>query len=371
MFAPKILLLSAYDAVSHQHWRKGLVAAFPKYEWTVLTLPPRHFSWRVRGNSLSWAFGEQELLEKGYDLIIATSMTDLSALKGMAPALADIPTLLYFHENQFDYPESGREVSRIEPQIASLYAALSAERVAFNSDYNRRTFLKGADTLLKRLPDHVPSGLDALLVEKSSVLPVPLDESWAQLPSMRGERFTLLWNHRWEYDKAPERLFATLLRLREMGVDFLVHIVGQRFRKTPSIFEEMRKTLSSHIGAWGFVEDETEYRKLMQRSHVVLSTSLHDFQGLAVLEATAAGCIPCVPDRLAYREFIPVIFRYESYPEDETRESEALTASLLRLVESHGSNQLPTPPDLSHLFWSAMQELYGKEIAALVESAGK
>ncbi len=27
----KILLLSAYDALSHQYWRKGLVGAFPEY----------------------------------------------------------------------------------------------------------------------------------------------------------------------------------------------------------------------------------------------------------------------------------------------------------------------------------------------------
>ncbi len=74
----RILLLSAYDAHSHRRWRQGLVDAFPDWQWTVLTLPPRNFLWRIRGNSLSWAFSERETLEQPYDLVIATSMTDLS-----------------------------------------------------------------------------------------------------------------------------------------------------------------------------------------------------------------------------------------------------------------------------------------------------
>jgi len=56
----KILLLSAYDAASHRHWREMLVTGFPEHDWTVLTLPPRHFNWRMRGNALSWAMNAGE-----------------------------------------------------------------------------------------------------------------------------------------------------------------------------------------------------------------------------------------------------------------------------------------------------------------------
>src|SRR5690606_31607509 len=56
----RILLLSAYDADSHRRWREGLVRELPQHAWTVLALPPRHFSWRIRGNALSWAFGERD-----------------------------------------------------------------------------------------------------------------------------------------------------------------------------------------------------------------------------------------------------------------------------------------------------------------------
>ena len=152
----KVLLLSAYDAHSHRRWRRGLVAAFPDWDWTVLALPPRHFSWRVRGNSLSWAFGERHTLEQPYDVIVATSMTDLSALKGLVPSLAGIPTLVYCHENQFAYPEPPERVPRNAPKITTLYAMLAADRVLFNSEYNRTTLLDGAGALLAQMPDAVP-----------------------------------------------------------------------------------------------------------------------------------------------------------------------------------------------------------------------
>jgi hypothetical protein len=93
----RILLLSAYHANSHKAWADGLVAAIPAHQWTVLTLPPRHFSWRLRGNSLSWAMLQSEQLNADYDLLVATSMTDLSALRGLCPSLCRLPTLVYFH----------------------------------------------------------------------------------------------------------------------------------------------------------------------------------------------------------------------------------------------------------------------------------
>jgi hypothetical protein len=151
----RILLLSPYDTRSHRRWREGLVATFPEHDWTVLTLPPRHFSWRVRGNSLSWALAERERLQRSWDLVVATSMTDLSALKGMVPALAGVPALLYFHENQFAYPDR-RVQQRLEPAVVSLYAALASARVVFNSDYNRQTFLEGVTSRIRRMRNAKP-----------------------------------------------------------------------------------------------------------------------------------------------------------------------------------------------------------------------
>ncbi len=364
----RILLLSAYDAHSHRRWREGLVDAFSGREWTVLTLPPRNFLWRVRGNSLSWAFSQRETLQQPYDLLLATSMTDLSALKGMVPSLSRVPGIVYCHENQFAYPER-REQQGLEPVFVSLYAVLAADRVLFNSGYNRQTFLDGVQALLKKMPDAVPSGVTEHIAGKSRVIPVPLEHHWfagSARPRAGDAPFTIVWNHRWEYDKAPERMFAALLKLHEDGVDFRVHVIGQQFREQPPVFAKMRARLGAHIGEWGMVESAMAYRQVLQQAHVVLSTALHEFQGLAVLEAVASGCIPLVPDRLAYPEFIPADCRYPSYPDDAVRESEAIAAHLKARAQAWQTGGLPPPPDIARLSWSRLGPVYEQEFSALL-----
>lgn len=128
---PRILLLSAYDAGSHQRWREQLVASQPDFDWEVLALPPRFFRWRIRGNALTWL--QEPALKAHYDLLVVTSMVDLASLKGFHPHLAGTPTILYMHENQFAYPDSGRQHSSAEPKIVNLYSAVAADKVLFNS----------------------------------------------------------------------------------------------------------------------------------------------------------------------------------------------------------------------------------------------
>ncbi len=362
----RVLLLSAYDAHSHRRWRRGLAAALPDWDWTVLALPARHFNWRVRGNSLSWAFSERHTLEQDYDVIIATSMTDLSALKGLVPALAAIPSLVYCHENQFDYPRQPDGAQFIEPKMTSLYAMLAADRVLFNSEHNRAGLLAGAGALLRKMPDAVPPGIIDQLADRSAVLPVPLEAAWYEPAHAPGRVFTLVWNHRWEFDKAPERLFAALLKLKAAGVEFRVHVIGQQFRRQPATFAGHFQALAGYVGQWGYVQDAAAYRRLLNESHVVLSTALHEFQGLAVLEATACGCFPLVPDRLSYPELLPAACRYPSYPDDPARESEALADALLVLHEQYQRQALPAAPDLSSLCWTELGRTYRAEVESVV-----
>ena len=220
----RLILLEAYDAGSHRRWRRGLLAAFPSWHVAVFALPARHFSWRIRGNSLSWGFGpEAQRLERAAtqaDGLLATSMVDLSALRGFLPALASLPTTVYFHENQFAYPARGPHADDVHPRLLQIYTALCADRLRFNSAHNLDTFLVGARALLARLPDHVPPELVEGLERRSGVLPVPLeDELFEPAPprSHEDRRPQLVWNHRWEYDKAPERLFRALELLAERG----------------------------------------------------------------------------------------------------------------------------------------------------------
>lgn len=360
----RILLLSGYDAPSHKRWREGLSARFAHHEWTQLSLPPRHFKWRMRGSGFLWAHTERETLSRPYDLLIATSMVDLSALRGMLPALAQIPTLVYFHENQFAYPTRKQQRANVEPQLVNLYSALCADQIAFNSDYNRRTFLAGVEELLRRLPDPTPPGVLARLSELGRVLPVPIEADCFCPDRSEGEPFTLIWNHRWEYDKGPERLLAALQIFfagrKSADLPVRVHVVGQQFRQQPECFAELRQLLESHgaLGQWGYVDSRAEYQQLMAQSHVALSTALHDFQGLSVLEAVAAGCRPLAPEREAYPEWFAEPYCYPSFVESPEREAEALAEHLQHWTEQQARGELLAAPAVDFLNEASLQDDY-------------
>ncbi len=310
----KALLLSAYDAGSHRVWRENLCAMLPQIRWTTLTLPPRHFAWRVRGNSLSWAFKQRPALTDKHDFLLCTSMTDLSALRGFVPPLGQLPTIVYCHENQFAYPENPQapQVNVVEPQMLSIYTALCADRLVFNSEWNRSSFLQGATALLRKLPDEVPDGLPERLA-RSVVLPVPLDASlWQPRPTpAEPDVLSIVWNHRWEFDKGPALLLAIVDALMQQRVRFRLHLLGQRFRQAPPEFDELQARLAHwhaetgiRPGRIGHVNEQSAYRHLLACSDVVLSTALHDFQGLALQEASALGCAALAPARLVYPEYL-------------------------------------------------------------------
>lgn len=355
----KVLLLSAYDADSHKRWRRGLVAAIPEWQWTVLTLPPRYFSWRVRGNSLSWGRGEaRALLQQPWDLIVTTSMTDLASLRGLVPSLASVPTAVYFHENQFDYPRSKDAVASVEPQLLNIYTALCGDLLLFNSEYNRRTLLDGAETLLLRLPDQVPKGICEEIAGKSRVLPVPLEVAAYQVSQTKPSRPTFVWNHRWEYDKGPDILLAAVQLFGGLQIPFTLHVVGQQFRRQPVEFTHLHQLLKDlgAQGVWGYRESLSDYRNILRQSHAVISTARHDFQGLAVLEAVAAGCVPLVPDNLAYPEwFGPGGWRYSG---DVALSAANLANVMERCALAVQRGVALRVPNVSGLSWNTLQGEY-------------
>ena len=353
----KILLLSAYDAQSHQAWHQQISQQLQEYDWTKLTLPPRYFNWRIRGNSLSWAFMNRDILSQAYDLVLATSMTDLTSLRSFIPSLTQIPNYLYFHENQFEYPTNHHKTAMLDPKIVSLYAALSADTLFFNSHFNKDSFLSGAQSLLAKMPDYVPTNLIQQMDKKSHVLPVPLSEAlFIKKPRealKKNKTITLLWNHRWEYDKGPDRLYALLKELKKTRLPFRIHIVGQQFRQQPKEFNLIQQEFSENILSWGYINDKKQYQQVLLNSDIVLSTAIHDFQGLSLLEATAMGCTPLVPSRLAYPEWIPSEYQYESHLSDINKEAKGAIQRILELSEN-----LSIAPDLSHLGWTQLSSQY-------------
>ncbi len=361
------LLLSGYDAASHEYWRKCLTQMLDEYHWTELVLSPRHFSWRMRGNSFIWATGDQrEVLLRNYDVIFATSMVDLNGLFGFFPHLHRSKTFLYFHENQFAYPQSQQQTETVHHQLQSVYAAFVAQNLIFNSSYNQRTFFEGVSALLKKLPDSFPPTLVPEMEKKSCVIPVPIKicklennvGGETDVPGLPG----ILWNHRWEYDKQPDIFFNALERLLHLNYQFKIHVVGQQFRKSPVCFDAFAHKHSDIIATWGYQCAE-QYRDVLMQADIVVSSALHDFQGLAIQEAMAAGCIPVTPDRVAYREYVPDAQRYKVEADNGTTDKDQEVRNLAQLLgntiehRSHQSSARISQLD-KRFFVPAVEEAY-------------
>lgn len=299
-------LLSAYRADSHAAWADWLVRAFPEIRWRRLELPGRHFAWRIRGAPLSWL---DTLPDETPDAIVATSMVDLATLKGLHPRLGRVPALYFFHENQFAYPRGDAQTTSVEAQMVQIYGALAADRVRFNSSFNRDTFLSGVETLMQRLPDHVPTGIAERLRAGSAVLPVPIEPPSRPTAAEPRDPNLIVWNHRWEYDKAPELFVHVIEEMANEGEDFRLALLGQRPPGGSPELNRLRDSCGDRIAIDGMLSRD-EYWRWLHRAGIAVSTARHEFQGLAMLEATCAGCQPLVPDALCYPEIYPEAYRY-------------------------------------------------------------
>ena len=115
----------------------------------------------------------------------------------------------------------------------------------------------------------------------------------------------IVWNHRWEHDKNPEFFFETLFALDEEDIAFKVIVLGQSFERQPSIFNRARQRLAHRLLYFGYAEDIDKYYELLGQGTMVISTSVHEFYGMSIIEAVRAGCRPLLPKRLSYPELFP------------------------------------------------------------------
>ncbi len=300
-------------------------------------------------------------------------MVDLTGLRSLLPSLAMTPTILYFHENQFVYPQRYVANDLTDVRLASIYSALAADRLAFNSAFNRDTFLDGVDRFLRKLPDKLARPVLEQLKPKCSVLPVPLATQPGSQPvscAIRTKPLEIVWNHRWEHDKGPERLLAFTEALLSSGLDFRLHVVGQQFRTRPPEFARLKSLLEqsnagANLGHWGYIAELPMYRDLLHGCDVVLSTALHDFQGLAVLEAVQHGCLPLVPCRLVYPEWFGVQFCYQEELSSVQQEAENAVAKLQTFIKRQAK-----PPVVKHLEAEHLAPIYANFLRTAIARAG-
>lgn len=354
-----ILLLSAYHSASHRYWCDGLMAAFPEHQWTLRSQVARHFSWRIEASGWLWALSDDAAFQQHYDLIIATSLTQVVTLKAQCPAVRDVPLWLYFHENQFAHPMSYQQQAAHQSawQFKSLENAFCADWISFNTQFNRDTFFAGARQLLKKLPEQFPGDPLATIEQKSDVLAVPLTDRFSSLRECAKDTRLIVWNHRWEWDKQPERLLQAMLILKQQGEDFRLAMLGSGGGRGDRFAKE-HQALDEHIVHWGEASEQ-EYQYWLSRAGIGVSTALHDFQGLAMLELAQAGATCIVPRRQAYPECLPEAVFYKADEGNAQAESVALVTALKAALMKPAAAQ-PLPKD-----WRLLKPEYHAKIRSL------
>jgi glycosyltransferase involved in cell wall biosynthesis len=336
----RILALEPYFGGSHKAFLDGWTAR-SRHDWTVLGLRPSKWKWRMRHAAVTFSDDVAARVANGesWDLVFCSDMLNLAEFRGLCPpAIAALSSVVYFHENQITYP------MRVEAErdhhfgFTNMTTALAATRVWFNSAFNRDSFLDALPTFLRKMPDYRP--LDAIdrIRAKSKVHPPGIDPPPADVARIRAQRaaarraalggatdataaatapLRILWAARWEHDKDPDAFFDAIGRLKTAGNPFRLSVLGERFAESPRIFDVAEREFAEHIDHWGYAESRDAYWRVLANADVLVSTAQHEFFGLSVVEAIAAGVYPLLPRRLSYPELLTGDeFFYEGGPRE-------------------------------------------------------
>jgi len=298
----KILALEPYYGGSHKAFIDRIISN-SEHSWTLLTLPAYKWKWRMLHSAYTFAQELKINSDFSPDIIFCSDMINLVEFKGFMPNFSSIPSVVYFHENQLAYPKDYDSVRDRTFEWINITTALGADFVWFNSNFHLNLFLEKVAEKARIVPDYRP--LNAASEIKAKALVVP--QIIKQFPPRSQKRLPgplrILWAARWEHDKNPEDFFQALRIIRDKGVDFRLNVLGGGNVGTGNkIFSEAEIEFSSHIDNWGFVEDAAEYKKVLLNSDIVVSTAIHEFFGISIAEAAAAGAFPVLPKRLAYPE---------------------------------------------------------------------
>ncbi len=358
----KILLLEPFMGGSHRQWAEGYQQQ-SKHAITILGLQGRHWKWRMYGGAVSLA--KQFMASQLYpDLIIATDMLDLSTFMALTRKRTySITTVLYFHENQITYPWSptDKDVSlgrNNQYGFINYTSALTADRICFNSNFHREAFLSALPDFLRQFPDHREPQNTELLREKSEILPLGLNlNQFDCIPNgPKPSEAVLLWNHRWEYDKAPDLFFEVLYQLADEGLAFKVVILGRDYHKTPPIFAEAKDKLKDRILHFGYAEDKQAYGQWLKIADILPVTNRQDFFGGSIVEAIYCGCYPILPDRLAYPEHIPTALQQKHLYQNQAELTQKLRSAIQSIQEIRADKSYPN--FVGHYDWSILAAQY-------------
>jgi len=334
-----ILFLEPYFGGSHKSFIDGW-EGHSQHDFTVLSLPPYKWRWRMRHSAVTFAQQVGDEFERGkeFDLIICSGMLDVATFLGLAPAQArSVPFVLYMHENQLTYPVPEGVKRDSDAVFKQLTSCLAATEIWWNSAYNMNSFLEALPKYLKRMPDFKMLDSVEKIRDKSRVTALGIDTSLINEINLKPQtsnlkpELTIIWAARWEHDKNPEDFFAALSILKSKGVEFKLNVIGEQFRTYPAVFDSAEREFENEIINWGYLQTRGDYIKVLCSSDLIVSTAIHEFFGISILEGVSAGAYPVLPNRLAY----PEIFADDDESFFYGDNAEDLAQKLTELAERH------------------------------------
>ena len=326
----------------------------------------------MRHSAITFADQVDKLVKhnQSWDLLFCSDMLNLAEFVALAPGeIAGLPKVVYFHENQLTYPVRVEDERDCHFAVTNLTSALAADAVWFNSHFHMDSFLGALARFLRSMPDYQPVGAIEKIRIKSSVRPPGIDD----FPSRRERKpgpLRILWAARWEHDKNPEDFFEAIGILKAQDVRFRLSVLGQSFRDQPEIFTWARNDLQDRIDHWGYLESREDYRRALCEADVIVSTANHEFFGIGLLEAIAAGAYPLVPQRLSYPEILGLgriegaeQFFYDGTVADLSGKLSALAASIEEVTLWPATI---TPSILTnHLKWPDLAQQYDEALGQI------
>lgn len=304
----RLAIIEPWLGESHAALFHG-VARHSALECQIVGLPAARWRWRMRLGA--WPVAEKlAALDPFPDALLVSDYVNLPVLFGLCPRAAELPTAVYFLENQLTYPRRSGGPSDFEFAAINLLTCLAATRCVFCSSSQLEAFLEALPGFLSRDVEAAAraEATIAAIAQKGSVIPIGVElERFDRARERRSDRtgrpLRVVWPHRFEHDKNPDDFFEVLIGLADEGLAFEVAAVGKIYRDLPPSMHEAKQRLGDRIVQWGFLEGD-DYAQALAESDVVVSTAWQETQGIAVIEATRAGCDPLLPDRLSYPEVL-------------------------------------------------------------------
>lgn len=351
-------------AGSHAAWANGY-QKHSAHDVSLITHPGQFWKWRMRGGAVTLADEIAGWVRQHGrpDVLLVSDMVDLSALLGLTRrTLGDTPVVLYLHENQLAFPRD--DAADVDAAARTWASLVAADLVMVNSQFHKDVVIGGIDRFLSLAPDLPHHQWRDTVVEKMLVVPVGVDTASlieAARPLRDGPP-VILWNHRWDTDKQPQVFVRALQRLAHDGVAYKVILAGQDAWHDQSRLGEAVEALGDSVRHHGEATPE-QYRDLLLGSDICVSVATHEFFGISVVEAMAAGCVPVLPNALSYPELVPPeLHRAALYPDGEFRRRLARVASDL---ETHRDVTTGLRASMTRFDWSVVAPMMDAEMSTV------